>query len=78
MMLAGRSVELVPGMALMLGIVPRPTEPPELRQPQQQRIQPLFGRSMEALANGLESGDFNPLSEIGGTRSIQLAPKLQF
>jgi hypothetical protein len=43
---------------------------------------PLFGRSTQTLANALGSGGanggFNPLYEIGGPRSIQLALKLQF
>ena len=42
----------------------------------------LFGRSTQTLANGLGSGGanggFNPLDQIGGPRSIQLALKLQF
>jgi len=42
----------------------------------------LFGRSTETLANFLGSGGanggFNPLYQIGGPRSIQLAVKLQF
>ncbi|PWU01653.1 MAG: TonB-dependent receptor [Terriglobia bacterium] len=42
----------------------------------------LFGRSTQTLANGLGSGGanggFNPLYQIGGPRSIQLALKLQF
>ena len=43
---------------------------------------PLFGYSTQTLANGLGSGGanggFNPLYQIGGPRSIQLALKLQF
>jgi hypothetical protein len=43
---------------------------------------PLFGRSTQTLANALGSGGanggFNPLYQIGGPRSIQLALKLQF
>jgi hypothetical protein len=43
---------------------------------------PLFGHSTETLANSLGSGGanggFNPLYQIGGPRSIQLALKLQF
>ena len=42
----------------------------------------LFGYSTEALANSLGSGGanggLNPLYQIGGPRSIQLALKLQF
>jgi hypothetical protein len=42
----------------------------------------LFGRSTQSLANSLGSGGvnggFNPLYQIGGPRSIQLAAKLQF
>src|SRR5262249_27186274 len=43
---------------------------------------PLFGRSTQTLANSLgtggTSGGFNPLYQIGGPRSIQLALRLQF
>jgi len=43
---------------------------------------PLFGRSTQTLASSLGSGGanrgFNPLYQIGGARSIQLALKLQF
>jgi len=42
----------------------------------------LFGRSTQTLANSLGSGGanggLNPLYQIGGRRSIQLALKLQF
>jgi len=42
---------------------------------------PLFGRSTQTLASSLGSGGanggFNPLYQIGGARSIQLALKLQ-
>ena len=42
----------------------------------------LFGRSTQTLANGLgtggANGGFNPLYQIGGPRSIQLALKLSF
>jgi hypothetical protein len=43
---------------------------------------PLFGQSTQMLANSLggggQSGGVNPLYQIGGPRSIQLALKLQF
>jgi hypothetical protein len=43
---------------------------------------PLFGYSTQTLASYLGSGGanggFNPLYQIGGPRSIQLALKLQF
>jgi hypothetical protein len=43
---------------------------------------PLFGHSTQMLASFLGSGGanggFNPLYQIGGPRSIQLALKLQF
>ena len=43
---------------------------------------PLFGLSTQTLASSLGSGGanggFNPLYQIGGPRSIQLALKLQF
>jgi len=42
---------------------------------------PLFGRPKQTLANSLAGGNnagFNPLYQIGGPRSIQLALKLQF
>src|SRR5262249_7313538 len=42
----------------------------------------LFGRSTQTLANSLGSGGanggFNPLYQVGGPQSIQLALKLQF
>ena len=42
----------------------------------------LFGQSTMILASylgsGGQSGGLNPLYQIGGPRSIQLAPKLQF
>jgi hypothetical protein len=43
---------------------------------------PLFGRSTQTLANSLGSGGanggLNPLYQIGGSRSVQFALKLQF
>ena len=43
---------------------------------------PLFGHSTQTLANSLGSGGanggFNPLYQIGGPRSIQLALKIVF
>jgi len=43
---------------------------------------PLFGRSTQVLANSLgaggANGGFNPLYQVGGPRSIQLALKVQF
>jgi hypothetical protein len=43
---------------------------------------PQFGRATQMLANSLgtggQSGGLNPLYQIGGPRSIQLALKLQF
>jgi hypothetical protein len=43
---------------------------------------PLFGRSTQMLANSLgaggANGGFNPLYQVGGPRSIQLALKIQF
>ena len=43
---------------------------------------PLFGRSTQTLASSLgsggQNGGFNPLYQIGGPRSIQLALKIQF
>jgi hypothetical protein len=43
---------------------------------------PQFGQSTQMLANylgsGGQSGGLNPLYQIGGPRSIQLALKLQF
>jgi hypothetical protein len=42
----------------------------------------LFGRSTETLANfsgaGGANGGFNPLYQIGGPRSVQLAMELLF
>ncbi len=43
---------------------------------------PLFGQSTQTLNNWLgsggQSGGLNPLYQIGGPRSVQLALKLQF
>jgi hypothetical protein len=43
---------------------------------------PLFGRSIQTLASflgaGGSNGGFNPLYQVGGPRSIQLAMRLQF
>jgi hypothetical protein len=42
---------------------------------------PLFGHSTQTLANSLgggANGGFNPLYQVGGPRSIQLALKVQF
>jgi len=41
----------------------------------------LFGQSTHTLASAMAGGDkagFNPLYQIGGPRSIELALKLQF
>jgi len=47
-----------------------------------QSCNPLFGHSTQTLASSLgaggANGGFNPLYQIGGPRSIQLALKLQF
>jgi TonB-dependent receptor-like protein len=55
---------------------------PNFANPTNTLTSPLFGRSTQTLANGLgsggASGGFNPLYQIGGPRSIQLALKLQF
>ena len=55
---------------------------PNFGSPTNSLTSPLFGRSTQTLANGLGSGGanggFNPLYQIGGPRSIQLALKLQF
>jgi hypothetical protein len=55
---------------------------PNVGAPTNTLSSPLFGRSTQTLANGLDSGGansgFNPLYQIGGPRSIQLALKLQF
>ena len=55
---------------------------PNFGNPTNSVTSPLFGRSTQTLANGLGSGGanggFNPLYQIGGPRSIQLAVKLQF
>jgi hypothetical protein len=42
---------------------------------------PLFGRSTQMLANNLAGSSnvgFNPLYQMGGSRSIQLALELQY
>jgi len=55
---------------------------PNLGNPIGDLTSPLFGRSTQTLASSLGSGGpnggFNPLYQIGGPRSIQLALKLQF
>jgi hypothetical protein len=55
---------------------------PSFGSPNNTFTSPLFGRSTQTLANSLgaggASGGFNPLYQIGGPRSIQLALKLQF
>jgi hypothetical protein len=55
---------------------------PNLGPPDNNLTDPLFGRSTQMLASSLGSGGanggFNPLYQIGGPRSIQLALKLVF
>ena len=55
---------------------------PNFGSPNNDLTSPLFGHSTQTLANNLGSGGanggFNPLYQIGGPRSIQLALKLQF
>ena len=55
---------------------------PNLGNPTNILTSPLFGRSTQTLANALGSGGanggFNPLYQIGGPRSAQLALKLVF
>jgi len=50
---------------------------PNFRNPNNTLNSPLFGRSTQTLASSLGSGGanrgFNPLYQIGGARSIQLA-----
>jgi hypothetical protein len=55
---------------------------PNFGNPTNTLTSPLFGSSTQTLANSLGSGGanggFDPLYQIGGPRSIQLALKLQF
>ncbi len=55
---------------------------PNFGNPNNDLTSPLFGHSAQTLATSLGSGGanggFNPLYQIGGPRSIQLALKLQF
>jgi len=55
---------------------------PNFGSPTNSLPSPLFGRSTLTLANGLgtggTTGGFNPLYQIGGPRSVQLALKLNF
>jgi hypothetical protein len=55
---------------------------PNFGPPTNSLTSPLFGQSTQTLASSLGSGGanggFNPLYQIGGPRSIQLALKLQF
>jgi len=55
---------------------------PNFGNPNNLLTSPLFGHSTQTLANSLgaggASGGLNPLYQIGGPRSVQLALKLQF
>lgn len=54
---------------------------PSFGSPSNVLSSPLFGQSTQTLANSLAGGNnagFNPLYQIGGPRSIQLALKFQF
>ena len=55
---------------------------PNFGNPNNDLTSPLFGHSTQTLASSLGSGGanggFNPLYQVGGPRSIQLALKLQF
>jgi hypothetical protein len=55
---------------------------PNFGPPNNSLTSPLFGHSTSTLASSLGSGGanggFNPLYQIGGPRSVQLAVKLQF
>jgi hypothetical protein len=55
---------------------------PNFGSPNNNLTDPFFGHSTQTLASSLGSGGanggFNPLYQIGGPRSIQLALKLQF
>jgi hypothetical protein len=54
---------------------------PNFGSPNNNLTSPLFGQSTQTLASSLagsENAGFNPLYQIGGPRSIQLALKLQF
>ena len=55
---------------------------PNFGSPNSTLTSPLFGQSTQTLASGLGSGGanggFNPLYQIGGPRSIQLALKMEF
>jgi hypothetical protein len=54
---------------------------PNFGPPTKSLTSPLFGYSTQTLAGSLAGADgagFNPLYQIGGPRSIQLALKLQF
>ena len=55
---------------------------PNFGSPNNTLTSPLFGQSTQTLASSLGSGGanggFNPLYQIGGPRSIQLALKMEF
>jgi hypothetical protein len=54
---------------------------PNFGSPNNNLTSPLFGQSTQTLASSLAGGDnagFNPLYQIGGPRSVQLALKLLF
>jgi len=55
---------------------------PNFGPPANYLTSPLFGQSTQmlgaSLGGGSDNGGLNPLYQIGGPRSIQLALKLQF
>jgi hypothetical protein len=55
---------------------------PNFASPENNLSSPLFGQSTQTLGQSLgsggQNGGFNPLYQVGGPRSIQLALKLQF
>ena len=57
-------------------------QPPQFRDPINYMSSPLFGQSTQmlgaSLGSGGQNGGLNPLYQIGGPRSAQLALKLQF
>jgi hypothetical protein len=60
----------------------QPLQPPNFGSPINYLSFPLFGQSTQmlgaSLGSGGQNGGLNPLYQIGGPRSVQLAQKLLF
>ena len=71
----------IPAVEQSLGVM-KHSPAPKLRQPQQHLNQPavwpIDADVSQLPGSGGANGGFNPLYQIGGPHSIQLALKLQF